>query len=342
MSDNQVIPFDQLKGKIPAAVRALQGQVDEDWASGQSAGFPVMSIKGKVFRIKRGDDYELVTRPDDPDEAASTLQITVIRAGKGVARTYYATSYDEDSHEAPDCYSNDGVAPAADAENKQAKKCATCPHAQWGSRISESGKKGKACSEVKRLAVAAPGAENDPMLLRIPPTSLRYWDQYVAKLNKKGLNPSMVVTKIGFDPEVAHQQLTFKPVGLINDTMAQTIAEMREEAIVKDIIGVGPNSGAPVDTTNDPDENEDAPLEKVPESEPDTEKPTKAAQPADDDLDLDLGLDTEEAKKEAEPKKAEVKSAAASEPTKESAKESTGDAISDELDDMLSDLNFDD
>ena len=341
MTDTQIIPFDELKGSLPAAIKNLAGHGDEEWGSGQSAGFPVMSIKGKVFRIKRGDTYELVTRPDDPDEAATSLTLAVIRAGKGVARTYYATAYDEDSHEAPDCYSNDGVAPAADAENKQASKCATCPHSQWGSRITEGGKKGKACSEVKRLAVANPSQIDDPMLLRVPPTSLRNWDKYVAMLGKKGVNPSMVVTKVGFDPEAAHQLLTFKPMGWVTEDMAGQIAEQAKEPVVLDIVGIGPNSGAPVDATDEPD---DIPASGSDIDEAEAQAAEKAAaekaakQEAAEKQAAEKAEKQEAAEKQAAEKQEAEKKAAEPAP----AAEPDDDAISAGLDDMLAGISFDD
>lgn len=323
---NEIIPFDDMKneGKLPAAIRALAENPDEGWSSGQSAGFPVLSIKGKVFRIKRGEDYELVTRPDDPDEAATSLQLSVIRGGPGVARTYYSTSYDEDSHEAPDCYSNDGVAPSADAENPQSKYCKTCPHSQWGSRVTENGKKGKACSEVKRLAVAAPGSENDPMLLRVPPTSLRKWDEYVAKLQRKGLNPSMVVTKVSFDPDTSHQLLVFRPVGYVNEGMAQSIKEMRDSSLVLDVIGTGANAGAPV---------ADGPSGSEPKSEP---KPDKTARKSESKA---QAVAEPESESELEP---EPKPKAKAEPVEEAASETeSADEVTKSMDDMLGDLDLD-
>ena len=60
------------------------------------------------------------------------------------------------------------------------------------------------------LAVAAPDQLNDPMLLRVPAASLKTLGLYGAQLAKRGVEPLHVVTKIGFDYNVAHPALTFK------------------------------------------------------------------------------------------------------------------------------------
>lgn len=285
---SNIIKFSEVD-QLPAHLKHLAQ--DDEWGSGQLSGFPVLSLKGKVFHIVKGDDKELVTRPDDPDEAATSLGLVIIRTNAGVARTYYATNYEEGSNEAPDCYSNDGVRPAPDAEDPQSKQCATCPHSQWGSRITENGKKGKACSEVKRLAVAEPGDEENPMMLRVPPTSLKNWDEYVRKLGKKGANPSMVVTRIGFDHSVSHQLLTFKPVGFITDEMAEAVADVRDSETVKAIIGQGPAIAQEPESDDGQDHDEDEPAPRrrkaapkdEEEEEPAPRRRRKAEEPEEDE-----------------------------------------------------------
>ena len=246
-----------LDSKLPAHLQVLATDAGQDqWASGTASGFPVISIKGKVFHIRRGDDVELVVKPgteDDP-EPASRLQLVILRSNKGVARTYYEDAYVEGSDDPPTCYSNDGVRPEADSEDRQSKMCATCPNAQWGSRMTESGKKGKACGEVKRLAVAPAGQLNDPMLLRVPPTSLKTWDKYVDTLLKRGINPTQVITGISFDPAFSHQVMVFKPAGFVTDEMVPALSEVLGESILETIIGSGPVPAAPLE-----DDEEDVP-----------------------------------------------------------------------------------
>lgn len=266
----QLIPFES--AKLPASIAKAFNVSFDDFSSGQRAGFPVVSIKGKVFHIKRGDEKTLVTKPDAPDEPAASIEVIVLKTHPGVAKTYYSKGFTEGNSDKPDCYSNDGIAPAPDSVAAQAKKCAVCPHNQWGSKITEDGKKAKACADVKRLAIAAAGQINDPMLLRIPAASLKTWDQYVDLLKKRGVPPPAVVTKIGFDYTVAHPALTFKPVGFITDAMAGEVAETLDSDVVQSIIG-----GAPSAVDEEPFEQ--APAAKAAPG-PEVETPKVAPKPA--------------------------------------------------------------
>lgn len=233
---SKLIPFDS--PKVPAAVAALFGDTaDELVGSSASSGFPVISIKGKVFHIQRGDERTLITKPGDDDPAGS-IEVVIVRANKERSKVFYASGYVEGSVDKPTCYSNDGLAPAADAAEPQAKKCAVCPHNAWGSKVTESGTKGKACADSRRLAVAALDAVGDPMLLRVPAASLKNLDEYGKMLATRKAPSFAVVTKVSFDYTVAHPLLKFSPVGWVEDqaTLAQ-IKDMRDSDIVQQIVG---------------------------------------------------------------------------------------------------------
>lgn len=238
---NQVIPFES---NLPAHLAALGDVSTDDLISGASGGFPVVSIKGKVFHIIRGDEHTLVTKPDSEDgEPASSIEVVILKANKALSKTYYTDGYVEGAAEKPTCYSNDGVTPAADAQEPQAQKCATCPHNVWGSKISENGSKVKACSDFRRLAIAPIGQLNDPMLLRVPAASLKTLMHYGDALKKRGVKYPLVSTKIGFDYTVAYPALTFKPVGFLSEEMVAKVAEMINSDLVAQIVGI--QSGAP-------------------------------------------------------------------------------------------------
>lgn len=326
-----LIPFES--AKMPASIAAAFNVSFDDFSSGQRSGFPVVSIKGKVFHIKRGDEKTLVTKPDAPDEPAASIEVVVLKTHPGVAKTYYSKGFTEGNVEKPDCYSNDGVAPAADAQAAQAKKCATCPHNQWGSKITEDGKKAKSCADVKRLAVAPAGQVNDPMLMRVPAASLKTWDAYVDLLKKRGVPPPAVVTKIGFDYTVAHPALTFKPIGFITEEMAAEIKEVLDSDTVQSIIG-----GAPAGVVDDEPFEQSAPAKAEPEA---PAKPKAAAKPKS----AALAAVVEEAEAEPAPvKKVKIEAEAEAAPAPKAAAKvvEVEDSLASELDDMLGDLGFDD
>ena len=328
---SNLIPFDS--AKLPASIAKAFSISFDDFSTGQKGGFPVISIKGKVFHIKRGDEKTLVTKPDSDGEPAASLEVIVLKTHPGVAKTYYSKGFSEGSVEKPDCYSNDGTAPAADAQSPQAKKCAACPHNQWGSKITEDGKKGKSCADVKRLAVAPAGQINDPMLLRVPAASLKTWDQYVDLLKKRGVPPPAVVTKVGFDYTVAHPALTFKPIGFIDEAMAVEVKEVLDTDVVQNIIGGAP-SAAEVD--NGEAETPKAAAKPAPvEEETPAPAPKKSAK-------LAAVVDEAEAAPKAKVKVEAEEEAPAPAPKKAAKVVEVDDDITAGLDDMLNDLGFDD
>lgn len=262
----QLVPFDS--AKVPAHIKA-KGTIVNAFAAAKSAGgFPVVSIKGKVFHIARGDERTLVTKPGEDDEPASSLEIVIVGVNPNKSKIYYTGGYVEGSTDKPTCYSSDGVTPAADSATPQSKKCATCAHNVWGSKITESGKKTKACTDSMRLAVAPAGQLNDPMLLRVPAATLGALGEYGALLQKRGVEPHQVVTKVGFDYTVAHPALTFKPVGFVSDAMMEEIDEIRASELVANITGTAPT--APLDEEAF---EQAAPVVEAP-------KPVKAPKPA--------------------------------------------------------------
>jgi hypothetical protein len=299
---NDMVAF--AASKLPAH---LAGKVKTDnvFANAVSAGgFPVISIKGKVFHITRGDEKTLVTKGDEGEPAAS-LEAIIVAVNPNKSKVFYDSGYEEGSVAKPTCYSNDGLSPAADAENPQAKKCAVCPHNQWGSRITDNGGKGKACGDSMRLAISPPDQLNDPMLIRVPAASLKTLGQYGAQLAKRGVEPHHVLTKVGFDYNVAHPALTFKAMRFVEaDELAQVEAVLLEESeTIDQITGTG-NSVTPevehksADPTPEPKAAKPTPEPKAAKPEPEKEaegvdasEPAKATAKVDDYDSIDQALD---------------------------------------------------
>lgn len=241
-----LIPFEQ--AKLPANLSQIFAATnDDDLSAGVGRGFPVLSIKGKVFHLTRGDEKTLITKPGAEDEPAAAIEVVILKSNPALSKTYYAEGYVEGSVEKPTCYSNDGLAPAADAQEPQAKKCATCAHNQWGSKITDAGKKVKACADVRRLAVAPLGQLNDPMLLRVPAASLPALAELGQFCKKRGQKYNTVGTKIGFDYSVAHPALTFKALGALPPDMLTQVAETLQSDVVDQIVGLTASPHAEVE-----------------------------------------------------------------------------------------------
>lgn len=236
---SNLVPFEG--GQLPTYGRT-KGPVENDFASG-GLGFPVMSIKGKEWKVRKGDEETLLKRKDEDGELvpATSIEAVILKVfpGKGkTSKIWYAQKFVEGSDAKPDCYSNDGETPAADAPKKQAAKCALCPKNVWGSEISEDGKQLKACKDSKRLAIAAPDKLDDPMLLRVPATSLKALGLYGKELADRGIKSQLVVVRMKFASGVAHPQLEFKPVSFLDEAAYKKAVEVSEGDTVQAICGM--------------------------------------------------------------------------------------------------------
>jgi len=235
---SNIIPFDG--GTLPAYLKSPNAAaLNADLMAHASSGFPSISIKGKVFAIVRDGERKILPNPKDPDSPATSIDVVMIKVNKGTSKVFYIKGYTEGEDAKPDCFSSEGVVPDASSLKPQATNCATCKQNQWGSRISEQGKKGKACSDSIRMAVAAPDALNDPMLLRVPAATIRAVGEYGSMLAKRGVPYNAVVTKISFDQDVATPKLLFKAIGFLGEDAVNEANSMISSDIVQNIIGVG-------------------------------------------------------------------------------------------------------
>lgn len=318
----KLIPFES--ASLPAFLQETFGITNDLIVSG-GGGYPTVSIKGKVFTLKRGDEKTLITNADD--EPARSLEVVILKAGPAgdkLAKVYYKSGYTEGSDAKPLCYSNDGIAPSINATEPQCKTCAACPQNVWGSHVSEDGKKGKACSDSKRLAIAPAGQINDPMLMRVPAASLKALTAFGQQLAKRGVPYQAVVAKIGFDYSVAHPALTFKPVGFVDEGTLGEIKEAMESDLVKRICGEVEDLYVPDDADGEKFENAKVEPKKTETKKPVVKKPV--------------------VEEEDDPKpKVKVQVESDDEPApKKTAVETKVQEVEDDLDAALDDLGFDD
>lgn len=273
---SNIVPFES--SSIPAFLAAQGFDLSNDLIVSGS-GFPTVSIKGKVFTLKRGDEKTLITKPDSPDEPAASLEVVILRAGpegNKLAKVYYEGGFTEGSEDKPLCYSNDGVKPSINAQQAQCATCAACPHNAWGSKITENGQKAKACNDSKRLAIAPAGQINDPMLLRVPAASLKALTQFGDTLAKRKVPYQAVIAKIGFDYTVAHPALTFKPVGFVDEATLREVLDMKDSDVVLRITGIAEEE---LRVPDEPFEQAPKPAAK-PAEKPKAAAPKPAAKPA--------------------------------------------------------------
>ncbi len=225
---------------------------------------PRISLKKSKFTAKNGDD-----------EVKLGEEIMVVILGInpaiGFSKTYYKDGYSPGSSEPPNCSSTNGVTPDPFG-TPESQKCATCPQAVWGSAVSMSGGKAKACKDSKQLYVKLAEELDDPdaptYLLIVTVLSLKPFGQYGKLLNSEGIpTPSLVITKLAFDEEASVPKLTFENVGLMDEKLIETSLAIADKRAWESI--AAPAISAPVNK-----QKIDAPIESTAEVVDDGEDPT--------------------------------------------------------------------
>jgi hypothetical protein len=98
-------------------------------------------------------------------------------------RSYWQNEFSGDGNP-PDCFSPDGIL----GRGNPGIACSECPYAEFGS----SGN-GQACKQQKVLFVVRDDGLL-PAILRLPPTSLKAFRQYAARLASRGVKLNEVIT----------------------------------------------------------------------------------------------------------------------------------------------------
>jgi hypothetical protein len=135
---------------------------------------------------------------------------------------YYIDAWDPDNIESPDCFAlglaTEGkvpvMAPHENVLRPLNSTCKGCKMNEWGSDTSRPGAKGKACKEIRRLALipykedltAEEITNAEVALAKIPVTSVKHWANFVnfvgAKYNRP---PWAVAAKISVKPHAKTQ-----------------------------------------------------------------------------------------------------------------------------------------
>lgn len=237
---NQVVTIPQaFGGAVPAQAFQGVGGADE-LSSGVIGGFGIVTYKGKVWRTKyRGEEQVLLAA--DGRNARPELEVVIVKAAPVISKVFYKDGYSEGSVAPPDCWSVNGIAPDPAAANKQSPLCAGCKQNAWGSRISESGKAGKACSDNKRLAIVpADDIRNEslggPMMMRVPPASLQDMANFGKQMELKGFPYYSFVTRLRFDPNEAFPKFIFEAIRPLTEDEAKIVLEMRNDPTTQRIL----------------------------------------------------------------------------------------------------------
>jgi len=149
----------------------------------------------------------------DGEESVKEIEGIII-FWKGT-RAYWPEKFNGENNP-PQCSSIDGEV----GQGTPGGYCAKCPLSQFGS--AENGK-GQACKQMRQLFIVR---ETDilPLVLVLPPTSIKPAKQYFMRLASKGVKYTHVVTRIGLEKAKNNGGITYSKVGfsLVNQLDPQT------------------------------------------------------------------------------------------------------------------------
>lgn len=237
MTSTDLMNVSAFENQTPDAAFAALNPQDESLADGIGSSYGIVGYRGKVWSLRlRGETYTF-TRPDDGSPAAF-LDVIVLRSASYKSKSYYpAGSFDQDSSGTrPTCSALDGVTPDSDVATPQAAACAICPRNEW--KLNAEGHKGRDCSDYKRLAVLILPSQTaallgaplmEPVFLRVPAASLNDLAILGEAMSKKGFHFSTYITRIGFNAEKSHPQMTFRALQKLTAQEAPLVMPMRED-----------------------------------------------------------------------------------------------------------------
>lgn len=169
-------------------------------------------------KIPSGGGLAFEVPGDDDDTPDMAREITGVIVHHHPTNAYWAEDY-TGANNPPDCSSLDGKF----GEGNPGGPCAACQYNQWGSDPNGGG--GKACKNMHRIYVLREG-EMFPLLVTLPPTSLKNFGRYVSRrVLQRGLLTHKVVTDIALKKAtssggISYSQASFKMAGILPDEVA--------------------------------------------------------------------------------------------------------------------------
>lgn len=165
-----------------------------------------------AVKIPSGGGLSFELSGDDPDNPETAQILTGVIVHHHPVNVYWEHDFDG-AGGLPDCSSPDGKH-GINAKTGEVLDCASCPYNQFGSGRGNS----KACKNTHRVYLLL---ENEPLpiLLTLPPTSLRAFKDYLAKrLIMKGKRSTDVLTSIKLKREknadgIAYSACVFTKAG---------------------------------------------------------------------------------------------------------------------------------
>ena len=184
-------------------------------------------------KIPSGGGLSFEIPGEDEENPESAPELVGVILHHHPVNTYWKEAF-SGANEQPDCSSIDGKT-GVDRETGEIKSCAECPYNQFG-----SDGQGKACKNVHRVYLLREG-NPIPVILSLPPTSLKSLRDYIGKrVLVRGLRSYQVITKITLKKEknaagIAYSRAVFTMVDKLSEDQMLECKKMSETIKAQDI-----------------------------------------------------------------------------------------------------------
>ena len=194
--------------------------VSNDVTEGIAEELNGLNISLDKVRIPAGGGLAFEVPGEDPDSPDSEKEIVGVIIDHYPLNSFWPEKY-TGQNVAPECFSTD----SRTGTGTPGGECSKCPYNKFGS--GEDGQS-KACKNAHRIYILRSG-ELYPMVVTIPPTSLKSLSDYLAKrVVTKGLRSYGVVTKLTLkktinNTGIAYSQVQFSLVDKLTPEQAEVM-----------------------------------------------------------------------------------------------------------------------
>ena len=229
---------------------------DDSLAGGIGTAYAIIGYKGKCWSLRYRGETHLFK--DKAGQLTPTIDVVILHAAPGKSKSYFP-NWEDGSTDPPLCASIDGIVPDPDVEQQQAEACGICPRNEL--KVQKNGRRGKECTDYKRLAVALmPNVTArmfgepmlEPVFLRVPPASLNALALLDQKMGAKGLgyHYSAYLTRISFvqvdgkGQPLSYPQMQFYAVRPLTKEELLPVLDLRKDPQCQRITGEAGQRGA--------------------------------------------------------------------------------------------------
>lgn len=230
---NQDLPDFLQSAGVSDLTKALAGK----------AGVKRIVPKNGIFRKMVGGE--------EMGKVKGDLEVVIVNASPKVGRIFYAKAWSADAEPtAPDCFSNDGIAPDAGSTAPQSSRCDSCAQNIKGSGQGTS----KACRYSRRIAVNlvedfGTSLSGEVYQLNLASKSLfgegdgdnsHTFENYTKYLANNGKSLDYVVTQLSFNENNDNQSVLFTPARFINKQEYAVTSEVAKKPEVQKMVIMTP------------------------------------------------------------------------------------------------------